>query len=376
MKNKSALYAGSFDPFTLGHQAVVEKALTQYENIYIGVGHNPDKKPLFSVDERVKLIKKVFENHPSSDKIHIISYTQSTVDLAISLKEPLLIRGIRHREDLIYEQSIAEANKTIAKIRGVKLETDFIIINNEFLKTVSSRAVKTLCNMGEYIAAQRYVAPITHNALMTKYLKDTFSKLFENTSINHTSNKWNYIVKEYSRRAYHNLSHLGYMINMLNIYKQFNNDETLNFFEKEVLMAIFLHDIVYKSNKPHGDNEMASAQVIDLWSKDLKQNLQINAIKSLILSTTHKETSLKGCHALIADLDFAILACPYKNMWKNYEKGIRKEFSSFSDEEYKMGRINFLKDILNRKQIFHTPFFFDMLEQKARENINNQLKLF
>ena len=113
---KKALYCGSFDPFTMGHFAVIKKALSQeygFEKIIVVVSNNPDKKTLFSTQERVEMIKKAMQSSPINSQIEVISHNGLTVDLARQLGINNLIRGLRIPEiDLIHEEQLSQTTNT------------------------------------------------------------------------------------------------------------------------------------------------------------------------------------------------------------------------------------------------------------------------
>src|SRR5207302_58590 len=98
MTNKTAVYPGSFDPFTNGHLDVVERALGIFDHLIVAVAANPDKRqPLFSVDERVRLIKDALKRH---DRVEVASYTGLTVEYARSKGGSTLVKGLRACSDL------------------------------------------------------------------------------------------------------------------------------------------------------------------------------------------------------------------------------------------------------------------------------------
>lgn len=92
-----ALYAGSFDPFTLGHRSVVLRAVQKYDQVVIAVGTNKAKEPLFSTEDRINLIEQTLETLPEVylRQISVISYEGLTVDCVIEQKADVLIRGVR-----------------------------------------------------------------------------------------------------------------------------------------------------------------------------------------------------------------------------------------------------------------------------------------
>lgn len=107
---RTALFPGSFDPFTAGHEAIVRRALALFDSIYIAVGVNTDKKYMFSVEERLKIIRDFF---PNDKRIETVSYSGMTVDLCHQLNTRFIIRGIRNAADLDYEQTIAAVNQSL-----------------------------------------------------------------------------------------------------------------------------------------------------------------------------------------------------------------------------------------------------------------------
>lgn len=107
---RTALFPGSFDPFTAGHEAIVRRALALFDSIYIAVGVNTDKKYMFSVEERLKIIRDFF---PDDKRIETVSYSGMTVDLCHQLNTRFIIRGIRNAADLDYEQTIAAVNQAL-----------------------------------------------------------------------------------------------------------------------------------------------------------------------------------------------------------------------------------------------------------------------
>ena len=93
---RTALFPGSFDPFTAGHEAIVRRALALFDKIYIAVGVNTDKKYMFSIEERLKIIRNFF---PDDKRIETVSYSGMTVDLCHQLNTRFIIRGIRNAAD-------------------------------------------------------------------------------------------------------------------------------------------------------------------------------------------------------------------------------------------------------------------------------------
>ena len=107
---KKALFPGSFDPFTLGHEAIVRRALALFDKIYIAVGMNTDKHYMFTPEQRLDRIRAFF---PDDSRVEVVTYSDMTVDLCHRLGVQFILRGIRNAEDFAYEQTVAAVNHTL-----------------------------------------------------------------------------------------------------------------------------------------------------------------------------------------------------------------------------------------------------------------------
>ena len=136
-----AVYAGSFCPFTKGHEDIVAKALSLFDKIIIAIGYNPDKKDVFSEAERQIWVKGIYQDNP---KIEVLSYSGLTVELCRRHKAQYLIRGVRNARDFDAEQELAEINKRLAP----EIETVLFFASPE-LRMVSSSMVRELWHYGE-----------------------------------------------------------------------------------------------------------------------------------------------------------------------------------------------------------------------------------
>ena len=108
---KTAVFPGSFDPFTVGHEAVVRRALDLFDEIIIAVGSNVQKKSFFPLETRMEMIRKTFENEP---KIKVDHYSGLTVDFCINNNARYLLRGLRTSADFEFERAVGQVNKSIA----------------------------------------------------------------------------------------------------------------------------------------------------------------------------------------------------------------------------------------------------------------------
>ena len=138
--NKIAVFPGSFSPFTIGHQAIVKKAIPIFDKIIIAVGENKEKKQNFSIERRKKWIKSVYQNN---EKVKVEEYNGLTVDFCKKNNANYIIRGIRNSDDYRFEKNIALMNKDINK----NIETIFFLTDKNFAH-ISSTIVRDILRNG------------------------------------------------------------------------------------------------------------------------------------------------------------------------------------------------------------------------------------
>jgi len=117
---KKYVFPGSFDPITLGHQDIIERALPLCDSLIIAVGENNDKKYMFSLQERIDFITNTFNNEP---KISVDSYNGLTVNFCLKHKATAILRGLRNPADFEFEKNIAQVNGRLSGIDTVFLLT-------------------------------------------------------------------------------------------------------------------------------------------------------------------------------------------------------------------------------------------------------------
>jgi pantetheine-phosphate adenylyltransferase len=119
--NRKAVFPGSFDPFTIGHEGIVRRALSIFDEIIIAVGANTLKKNYYSLETRKEMIKSVFRDEP---RIRVEHYEGLTVDYCTSIGAGYLVRGLRTAADFEFERAIAQVNRVLeAGIESVFLLT-------------------------------------------------------------------------------------------------------------------------------------------------------------------------------------------------------------------------------------------------------------
>lgn len=133
---KTALFPGSFDPFTAGHLNILKRALTMFDEVVIAVGINQDKRGFFNMDERMNIIAQATKG---IEGIRIIKYNNLTIDTCHELGIHHIVRGVRNMLDFENERAIADANRRLAP----DVETIIIPTAQEFAH-ISSSAVRDL----------------------------------------------------------------------------------------------------------------------------------------------------------------------------------------------------------------------------------------
>lgn len=133
---KTAVFPGTFDPFTLGHESIVRKALPLFDKIIVAVGKNSTKNAHFDLDQRVEWINKTFE---AEDQVEVKTYTGLTVDFCLTEGAQYILRGLRNPADYQYESSIAQMNHAMQPgITSVFLVCDpeYAAINSSIVREI------------------------------------------------------------------------------------------------------------------------------------------------------------------------------------------------------------------------------------------------
>lgn len=138
---KRAVFPGSFDPITLGHVDIIERAIPLFDEIIIAIGINADKNYMFETEKRKKFIEKTFSHQP---KVKAATYTGLTVDFCQKIDAQFILRGLRNPADFEFEKAIAQTNR---KLSGI--ETVFLLTSAETSYISSSIVRDILRNNGD-----------------------------------------------------------------------------------------------------------------------------------------------------------------------------------------------------------------------------------
>ena len=143
MKKRIALFPGTFDPFTIGHQSLASRGLALVDEIIISIGINEKKQTYFSIEKRIEAISNLYKDEP---RVKVMSYNSLTVDFADEVGAAFILRGIRTVNDFEYEKSIADVNR---KLSGIET---FILFTEPEHTHISSSIVRELLNYGKDIS--------------------------------------------------------------------------------------------------------------------------------------------------------------------------------------------------------------------------------
>ena len=138
----TAIFPGTFDPFTIGHDALVRRALNIVDELFIAIGINTEKHTLYSLEERMERITTLYKDEP---RIHVVSYEGLTTDFAQSIGAKFIIRGVRNAIDFEYERNIADVNRMLTGIDTL------LLISEPQYAAISSSMVRELAHFGKDI---------------------------------------------------------------------------------------------------------------------------------------------------------------------------------------------------------------------------------
>lgn len=328
------LFAGSFDPLTNGHLYVIKEGLKIADSVTVLVSSNPSKKYTFSNDTRIKIIQDVIEEHNLQNVKIEVCDNEYVADWADRNGFTHIIRGIRNSVDFDQERLIQRANnETLGNIQTV-----FIMPPSD-LESVSSSFVKGLIGPESWVfRVKDFVSKSTMNHICQKYIIDISDGIFDN-EVFYKSMFSDYAVEN---RYYHNIMHIADMLSIYaNEYKDLVTSDT-----KSMVTSILLHDIIYQQ-KPdkYGitgigkSDEQCSYEYSRMFTK-------VGISTKLILATDYKnfKDEYSELQQILVDIDMSILG-RNSSVYDLYAENIRKEYSQFTDESYKKGRIEVLKSI-------------------------------
>ena len=152
------LFPGTFDPVTLGHTDIIDRALPLFDKLVVGIGRNNNKEPMFSEEERVNWLRKIYKRN---DKVEVIAYDGLTVECCKKVNANFILRGIRYVNDFEYEKAIADMNRSIAD----NIETIFLTCLPQYTSVASTLVRDVLRNGGN---VSQFLPEIVNNSIAKK----------------------------------------------------------------------------------------------------------------------------------------------------------------------------------------------------------------
>jgi len=156
----AAMYPGTFDPITLGHEELVRRIASLFDEVIVAIASSPRKDLMFSIDERIHLAKEVLSD---LQNVNVISYEGLTVDFAQKNNIQVVVRGLRSALDFDYELRLADMNRSLSE----EIETIFLTPNKYAF--VSSSLVREIASMGGDVF--KFVSPVVQQALVGYFQK-------------------------------------------------------------------------------------------------------------------------------------------------------------------------------------------------------------
>ena len=139
---RRAVFPGSFDPITLGHENIIRRAIPMFDEIVIAIGVNGSKKTMFTLDQRIQMLERVFSNAPS---VKVETFSGLTVRFCEKVNAEWMLRGVRNGGDFEYERTIAQMTKKL----NPSLETVILFTDPEFAPISSTVVRDILANGGD-----------------------------------------------------------------------------------------------------------------------------------------------------------------------------------------------------------------------------------
>jgi len=159
--SRIALFPGTFDPITVGHIDVIDRALPLFDKLVIGIGKNANKEPMFSVEQRLSWLNHIYGSNP---KVETVIYEGLTVDCCKKVNANFIVRGIRYVNDFEYEKAIADMNRSLDN----NIETVFLTCLPQYTSVASTLVRDVIRHGGD---ASRFLPEIVFASLKKNNLQ-------------------------------------------------------------------------------------------------------------------------------------------------------------------------------------------------------------
>lgn len=398
--NKAAVYVGSFDPPTLGHIDVVKSASIMPDKLYVAVGINPAKKPMFTVEERMQMIEREIDRDvrpylTAGQEIIVTSYEGLTVDFMKKVGAAVCIRGLRGVKDLEEEGDLAAVNKGLFNDNreygdtlnepGADAFIQHYIPSDPARRHVSSTMARELCRAGRDVSLLKFVSPdvavkmIEKRELTTAYSAvkpDELKKIqalwqeFAPQAGELADKNFKRLLRKYGEfhRRYHTSEHLA------EVFVHFEKNRAAFRDPQAVALALFFHDAIYEIRGR--DNEERSARFARevLTEMGAEADLANRVAELVAMTKNHTASASDTDAALMMDIDMAILGAS-RERYKKYAADVEAEYTSrLTQQEYRAGRQHFLGTCTGaekgaKKRFFITDAFEAQFGDQSRRNL-------
>ena len=142
IKDRIGLFPGTFDPITIGHQDIINRSLPLFDKLYIGIGRNVNKEPMFSVEQRLDWIRDIYKDNP---KVEAVAFEGLTIRCCQQVGANFILRGIRYVNDFEYEKAIADMNRSL----DGNIETVFLTCLPQYTSVASTLVRDVIKNGGD-----------------------------------------------------------------------------------------------------------------------------------------------------------------------------------------------------------------------------------
>ena len=355
-----AVYAGTFDPPTLGHQWMIGQAAELFDAVVVAIGVNPEKKTTFSLESRIAMLTGMTEAHSN---VQVTSFeNQYLMQYAVEVGARFVVRGIRNGGDYEYEKTLRNVNDDLNNT-----VTTVFLMPPRAIAEVSSSIIKGLVGPAGW---ERVVARYVPQAVLRRLIGSHHTMWRNLAAMGAQGDEikfWDEMLASYldPNRAYHNLYHIA---SMLEIFYQIRH---LLQNPVAVEAAIWGHDCDYDTRV--SDNEESSGRRMRslLASLGLSDAFCVR-VDDLIVATKHTQVSSDSDTRHLVDLDLMILGVP-EQAFDLYEQGIRREYDWVPEELFRQTRAKILESFLARPSIYATPYFQERYESMARRNLQRSL---
>lgn len=352
------IYAGSFDPLTNGHMEIIRQAAGVFEKVIVLVAANPGKQHWLSIYERKNIVEEAVSGLAEVD---ILAGVDTSAGYAYR-RGGCLVRGLGEFTDYPYEKNLLGINSRLRP----EVETIFLMSKSPESQMRSSSIREAIKYPFGWRSIRDAVPRATFNAVAVNLLgsRDVWlSRLMDKTDLS-----------RYKSRAYHNLEHLLYMFEMVEVWGGADRESS----SLDLWAAIVYHDLLVDSDPDvdPGDDVSSSIRLLDeagLFEDSRK------VVEDLIRVTNHKDYALAGDkkmtpdQELISKVDLAILGeTSYE--YDRYSRAIREEYApkyGYLSDGFREGRRKFLKTMQDRLKA--GPLIDDEYDRRMADNINWEL---